>query len=137
MKSLVISTILMTITYSTTIFARAERDCPSQTLNCRLEKQLSTGGRSIISSTQTTFSGINTDEPSIPPASCSMFTTLENNELSFNITMEDFDYVANIYLTKKNAPSTILPGDTAFTVTPEKPFYYRYNETTLICTLSK
>jgi hypothetical protein len=127
----------MALTFSSACFASAERECPSQTLNCRLEKQLSSGGKSIISSTQTTFSGINTDEPSIPPASCSMFTTLGNNEISFNITMEDLDYVANIYLTKKNAPSTILPGDTAFTVTLEKPFYYRYNDTTLICTLSK
>lgn len=120
------------------VFAQAERACPGEKLNCKLEKQLSTGGRTLIGSSVTEYDGTNSDEPSIPPSSCSIRTSLEDsNGVIFNISIDEVDQMADIYLLKRPNLGSILAGDTAFTVTKEKAFYYRYNDSLLTCTLSK
>jgi hypothetical protein len=138
MKNLKIAISVLALTFTASSFAQAVRECSTQTLSCRLEKQLPTGGRSLITSSVTEFDGTNSDEPSIPPSECTIRTSLEDNTgVVFNVSLGDSDNVANIYLLKRPNLGSILTGDTAFTVTVGTPFYYRYADTTLICTLSK
>ena len=132
-----ISALILVLSVSNA-FAQAERLCPKEVLNCKLEKQLSTGGRSLISLTETQYDGTNSDEPSIPPASCSIATSLEDNSgVIFNVSIDEVDQAVNIYLIKKTNLGSILPGDTAFNAISGKTFFYRYNDSLLSCTLAK
>lgn len=124
---------------SSTVFAfGAERACPSNILSCKLEKQLSSGGKSLLKTTTTVFDGTNYDEPSIPVDSCVIRASLEdNNGVIFNIDINENDLMAGIHLVKRPNLGTLLAGDTAFEVKTGTQFYYRYNDSLLTCSLSK
>lgn len=131
--------ILILAVSSSTVFAvGAQRTCPKNILTCKLEKQLSSGGKSLVNSTVSEFDGTNSDEPSVPPDSCVIRTSLEDhNGVILNVNIDENDLMAGIHSVKRPNLGTLLPGDTAFAVKTGTQFYYRYNDSLLTCSLSK
>jgi len=134
MRKLTFAMVLGFVT--TTSFAQAERKCPTEKLSCKLEKQLATGGRTLVAETVSEYSGFNTDEPSVEPASCTIETNMvDANGIVFNVYVDELSQMTNIFLVKNSDYGLTLPGDVAFNVTKGSPFYYRYYNSLLTCTL--
>lgn len=111
------------------------RPCSNEVLTCRLEKEMISGGKFFLAEASATFSGVNEDEPSIEPYECTMRLSMEEAGVIFNVAIGDSDYVANVYALKRENLGKILPGDVAFPVVKNKPFFYRTNHTIFSCKL--
>lgn len=120
---------------STTVHAQAVRKCTNEVLTCRLDKELLSGGKIFLKETSAVFSGLNEDEPSIEPNECTLRLSLENENLVFNVSIGDSDYMAQVYALSRPNLGKILPGDASFPIVQNKKFYFRYDRTILSCAL--
>jgi hypothetical protein len=130
---------VLALVLASNVFADAAvRVCPTNVLNCRLEKTPYGAPRILLGSSVTQYDGTNSDEPSIPPSSCTIRTALEDNQgVIVNVSIDEVDQYVNIYSVKRPELGKVIEGEAAFTVTPGKAFFYRYGDSLLTCTLSK
>lgn len=122
---------------SQSVFAQNVRSCSNEVLNCKLENAADFYNRTTLSEAAAPWDGVNYDEPSIQPDECKINVALDNKkDLYYQITLGDSDYMANIFVRSKSNMNT-LPGEAAFTVVPNKKFYFRYGQEVLTCVLAK
>lgn len=133
MKSVLLA--LGLIAFGANAQAQAVRTCTNEVLTCRLDKELISGGKVFLAETSATFSGMNDDEPSIEPSECTLRLSMEESNIIYNVTIGDSDYVANVYALSRDNLGKLLPGDVAFPVVKNKPFFYRSNGAIISCKL--
>lgn len=78
-------------------------ECPKYTLKCDHKILNSIGFFETVETSNTSFIGINDDEPSLPANECEAHTSFSLNisDLSFNITIKE-DLTAYLYLFSKS-----------------------------------
>lgn len=126
----------------TTVSAQVLRPCTDQKLSCKLENIHDFFHRTTLDSQTEGFSGLNEDEPSIPPEACTIVSVLSDKNvdtkkrLNYLVKLADNDMMGSIYV---SADGKAAASDVSFVVTAGTKFYYRNNtaEQMLTCELSK
>lgn len=129
---LLILSMLVAVNYAE---AQVLKPCTSEVLRCDLEKILPKGVRTLVSSYESRFDGLNEDEPLIPPYECSLNVYADFGGNAIVVDLDDSEYVASVYALDRSE-GKITSGEAAFTVVKNKKFFYRYSDLILSCTLS-
>jgi hypothetical protein len=133
-----LATVILLALASSAAMAQSLRVCPNQRLTCKLEDITNFHIRKTLDQSDAGFSGLNEDEPSIPPAFCTVSSYLSNGKgLLYSVKIQDNDYSASIFMTK-TGQGGLAGADVDFVVTAGTKFYYRNNSENemLTCELS-
>jgi hypothetical protein len=120
---------------ATNTSAQVIRPCTNEVLTCRLDKNLLSGRKIFIVEKSETFSGFNSDEPSIQPDECKMDLWIEEGDYAFSVKLNDRDYMASIYTQNVNNLGRSLPGSVVFPLVKGRTFFYSYDKLVLSCSL--
>jgi hypothetical protein len=118
-------------------FAQNLRPCGSEKVECTLF-DTSNGVYKPIDSDVATFSGLNADEPSIQPESCTLSIVLDNKKgLLYQLNLNDKGYEGVIFIRDKNDMSQTVGDVTSVNMTPDQQVESNYKAESMTCTLRK